>query len=254
MRALLLDNEEPGDLTLDTSRDQDRSWLSSSLDARRHVRRFAEHLAVGVYHDRAALDADAGGKLGRARSGVPCVEVGERALDCERRAHGALGIVLLGLRIAEQCHQSVAELFQHMAAQPAHRRRSFVEIGVDEVAPVLRVQLRGEARRADKIAEHDCDRTALGRCLKALRWSRLRRGSGNVRRRTRAGYDGDRVEQPSSIANNRNANVLEVVNRQPRQQVRVDLVVPELLLVLAEPKTAKPPADIHRRASHGLAG
>ena len=52
-----------------------------------------------------------------------------------------------------------------------------------------------------------------------------------------------------SIANNRNANVLEVVNRQPRQHVRVDLVVPELLLVLAEPKTAKPPADIHRRAS-----
>src|SRR3984957_5421123 len=54
-----------------------------------------------------------------------------------------------------------------------------------------------------------------------------------------------------SIANNRNANVLEVVNRQPRQHVRVDLIVPELLLVLAEPKTAKPPADIHRRASHG---
>ena len=64
----------------------------------------------------------------------------------------------------------------------------------------------------------------------------------------------DRVKQPSPVANNGNADVLEVVNRQPRQQVRVDLVVPELLLVLTEPKTAKPPADIHRRASHGLAG
>ena len=141
-----------------------------------------------------------------------------------------------------------------MAAKIGHRRRSFVEIGVDEVAPVLGVELCGETRRADEIAEHHRDRTALGRCLKALGWSRLRRGSGNVRRTTCAGYYGDRVEQPSSIANNRNANVLEVVNRQPRQQVRVDLVVPELLLVLAEPKTAKPPADIHRRASHGLAG
>ena len=79
-------------------------------------------------------------------------------------------------------------------------------------------------------------------------------GKRERRRTTCAGYYGDRVEQPSSIANNRNANVLEVVDRQPRQQVRVDLVVPELLLVLAEPKTAKPPADIHRRASHGLAG
>ena len=72
--------------------------------------------------------------------------------------------------------------------------------------------------------------------------------------RTCAGYDGDRVEQPSSIANSRDADVLEVVRGQPRQQVRVDLVVPEIRLVLAEPKTAKPPADIHRRASHGLAG
>ena len=73
--------------------------------------------------------------------------------------------------------------------------------------------------------------------------------SSGKRSGTCAGYYGDRVEQPSSVANNRNANVLEVVNRQPRQQVRVDLVVPELFLVLAEPKTAKPPADIHRRAS-----
>ena len=115
-------------------------------------------------------------------------------------------------------------------------------------------RLRGEACRADEIAKHDRDRAAFGRCLKALGWSRLRRGGGSVRRTTCARYCGDGVEQPSSIANNRNANVLEVVNRQPRQQVRVDLVVPELLFVLAEPKTAKPPADIHRRASHGLAG
>ena len=142
VRALLLDDEESGHLALHASRDQDRPWLSSSLDARRNVRRFTEHLAGGVYHDRAALDADAGGKLGRARSGVPCVEVGERALDGERGAHGALGVVLLRLRIAEQCHQPVAELLQHMAAKPGHRRRGLVEIGVDEVAPVLRVELR----------------------------------------------------------------------------------------------------------------
>ena len=69
VRALLLDDEEPGHLALHASRDQDRPWLSSSLDARRHVRRFAEHLAGRVYHDRAALDADAGGKLRRAVGG-----------------------------------------------------------------------------------------------------------------------------------------------------------------------------------------
>ena len=162
VRALLLDDEEPGHLALHASRDQDRPWLSSSLDPRRDVRRFAEHFAGGVHHDRTGLDADAGGKLGRARSGVPCVEVGERALDGERGPHGALGVVLLRLRIAEQRHQPVAELLQHMAAKIGHRRRSFVEIGVDEVAPVFGVQLCGEARRADEIAEHHRDRAALG--------------------------------------------------------------------------------------------
>ena len=99
--ALLLDNEESGDLALHVSRHQHRPWFSSSLDARRHVRRFPEHLAGRVYHDRAALDADAGGKFGRARSCVLCVEVDERALDGESSTNGALGVVLLRLRVAE---------------------------------------------------------------------------------------------------------------------------------------------------------
>ena len=94
--------------------------------------------------------------------GVPGVEFGERALDRERGAHRALGVVLLRLRIAEEGHQPVAELLEHMAAEPRHRRRGLVEIGVDEVAPVLGVELRREARRADEVAEHDRDRPALG--------------------------------------------------------------------------------------------
>ena len=97
-------------------------------------------------------------KLRRALAGVSGVEVGKRALDGERGPHRALGVVLLRLRIAEQRHQPVAELLQHMAAETGHRRRSLVEIGVDEVAPVLGVELRGEARRADEIAEHHRDR------------------------------------------------------------------------------------------------
>jgi hypothetical protein len=51
-----------------------------------------------------------------------------------------------------------------------------------------------------------------------------------------------------SIAKSRDADVLEVVVRQPRQQVRVDLVVSEIRLVLAEPETAKPPPHVHGRA------
>ena len=67
VRAFLLGDEEPGHLALHASGDQDRAWLGSSLDPRGDVRRVAEHFAGRVHHDRAALDADAGGKLRRAR-------------------------------------------------------------------------------------------------------------------------------------------------------------------------------------------
>jgi hypothetical protein len=38
------------------------------------------------------------------------------------------------------------------------------------------------------------------------------------------------------------ADFLEVIARQPRQQLRVELVVPEVRLILFEAETAKPPA------------
>jgi hypothetical protein len=38
----------------------------------------------------------------------------------------------------------------------------------------------------------------------------------------------------------------------PRQQIRVDFIVAKIGFVLAEAETAKPPADIHGRAPHGL--
>jgi hypothetical protein len=43
-----------------------------------------------------------------------------------------------------------------------HRGGGFVEIGVDEVAPVLRVEPGRESGRADEVTEHDRDRAALG--------------------------------------------------------------------------------------------
>ena len=97
-----------------------------------------------------------------AGPGVPRVELGERALDGEGRAHRALGVVLLRPRIAEESHQPVAELLQDMPAKFGRRSRGRIEVGADQVAPVLGVEPRGETRRADEIAEHHRDRTPLG--------------------------------------------------------------------------------------------
>jgi hypothetical protein len=84
-----------------------------------------------------------GRERARLRCSLPALKflAGENGL--KRRPHGALGVVLLGVRIAEQGHQPVAELLQDMAPKIGHRSRSLIEIGVDEVAPILGVQLRG---------------------------------------------------------------------------------------------------------------
>ena len=94
-----------------------------------------------------------------------------------------LGIAIVGHRrkimsaIEELNAESVAELLRYVTAKISHRRRSLVEIGVDQVAPVLRVELCGQARRADEVAEHHRDRPTLGRKLET-RW---RSGFGGAR-------------------------------------------------------------------------
>ena len=57
-----------------------------------------------------------------------------------------------------------------------------------------------------------------------------------------------------SIANGRDADLREVFRRQMTEDVLVDRVVAKSHLILPETQTAKPPADIHRRAPHGFTG
>ena len=132
----------------------------------------AENLARRIDHHRAGFDADAGGELWLAGAGVLAVEFGERALDRERRPHRALGIVLLRHRIAEQRHQPVAELLGDMAAHLGDRRRGGIEIGADQVAPFLGIELRGNAGRADQIAEHHREMAALASSFRRRHESR----------------------------------------------------------------------------------
>ena len=147
MAAALLGDEQAGDLALHPRRDHDRTRLGQRLHPRRDVGRVAENLARRIDHHRPGFDADAGGERRLAGAGVLAVQLGERALDRERRPHRALGIVLLRHRIAEQRHQPVAELLGDMAAHLGHRRRSGIEIGADQIAPLLGIELRGNAGR-----------------------------------------------------------------------------------------------------------
>ena len=180
---------------------------------------------------------------------VPGVEFGERPLDGERGAHRALGVVLLRFRIAEQGHQTIAEPFQYVAAKARHRLRSLVEIGPDEIAPILRVEPRRKARRANEIAEHHGDRAALGgvgTCADrdmALRRDRIHAfGTGGGR-----GVELlNRRNDFAPMADDSDAEILEVLDRQLRQHRAVDFVVAERRLVLPKAEAPQPNPDIHR--------
>jgi hypothetical protein len=110
--------EQSGGLPLDHGCDDDRTRLRGALDSRGDIGCFTEHFPRCVDHDLPGIKADPRLKIWSAS----CVYFDKGTLDCERGAHRALGVVLLRVRIAEQRHQPVAELFQHMAAETGHRR------------------------------------------------------------------------------------------------------------------------------------
>jgi hypothetical protein len=145
------------------------------LNARGNVGRFAEHFASRFDHNRPALDANASDEFRGARAGVFVVQFGERALDSERGANRAFGIVLLRDRVSKQRHQPVAKRLGDTSAHLRHRLRRRVEVRANEIAPILRIELGCDARRAYEIAEHHRDRAALGGVAR-------RRSSGRPRR------------------------------------------------------------------------
>ena len=193
---------------------------------------------------------------GRPEPGVLAVQLAERSLDGERGAHRAFGIVLLRDRVAEERHDPVAELLQHVAAQPGHRRRGLVEIGVDEVAPVLGVKLRRKTGRPDEIAEHHRDRATFG--VGAQR-SQVRR-RGGVLRRPASGCSGAalanlvialmrRLRCPNGTPNfSRSASVSSGSTSTSISCSR------KVASYWSRPMPLQPLADVHGRAPHGLAG
>jgi hypothetical protein len=67
-------------------------------------------------------------------------EFSKRALYGQRGANRAFGIVLLGNRMSKQRHQPVAELLGDTSAHLRHRFRRSVEVGADQIAPILCVE------------------------------------------------------------------------------------------------------------------
>jgi hypothetical protein len=251
MRAAIFCDEQAGHLI---SRDHDRPRLGQRLHARGDIGRIAKDFSGLIHDHRPALDPDAGDELRLARTGVLAFEFGERAVNGERGANRAFGIVLLRDRVSEQSHQPVAERLGDTSAHLRHRGRGRVEVGAEQNAPVLDVETGRKAGRSDKIAEHHGDGAALGRNLGGFEPQGEARRGAQLHRKRRASQLPDCDEQPAPITDRRDADPPEIFRRYMTENMLVDPVLAKSRLVLLETETPKPPAELHGRAPHGFQG
>ena len=208
-------------------RDHHRPRLGQRLQPRREVRRLADHRLFlrRTLADQIPDDHQPGGDADphlqwRRRDGV---EPGHLLDQLQPGAHRALGIVLVGPRIAEIGQHPVAHVLgDKPAAAPDHLGNAAV-IGADHRAQILRVEPRRQRRRADQIAEHHRQLPPLG-----LGWCR---GIAGPRRHRDGGHRGaerrNRGEELAAVASEHHAEILEILRRQLRQRFPIDLVVAE---------------------------
>ena len=150
--------------------------LGDRLHARRGVDEIAgDHaLALGAERHRRLAGEDAGPRAKLRRADL----VAERRHggdEVERRAHGALGVVLGRGRRAPDGHHRVADELLDRAAVELDQPAARVEVAGEELAHLLGVAALGERREADEVGEEDGDEAALGR-------GRARYGSRRRRR------------------------------------------------------------------------
>ena len=138
--------------------------LGDPLQTRRQVRRLADDAALLRLSssDQVADDNEPRGNADAGLQGSIRLEVGYRRNQLQRRANRPLGVVFMGLRIAEIHQHAIAHVFRHEPAEAANGVGDAFLIGRNDLAQVLRVHARRKCRRADQVREHHRDLAALG--------------------------------------------------------------------------------------------
>ena len=89
------------------------------------------------------------------------VERRHRIEDRKARADGAFGIILAGTRPTEVDEDPIAEILGDVATPARHGAGGSGVVLLEDLPPVLGVELLCERRRADEIAEEDRQLAAL---------------------------------------------------------------------------------------------
>src|SRR5215472_5282641 len=177
------------------------------------------------------------------------IETANGVDQTESSPHRPLGVVLVGARIAEIDENAVAHVLRDKSIEAADDIGDSAVIGGDDLAVILGIEARGERGRADEIVEHHRQLAAFRLCPHpSLPRSRGRVREGALRGRRHLGAERrDDVEQPPTMADQVDAEILQVLGCQARQYPCVDLVRAECRLVLLEPELPQPARNIHRR-------
>src|SRR6516165_3216516 len=117
-----------------------------------------------------------------------------------------------------------------MAAPLSHCRRGRIEVGTDQIAPFLGIELCGDASRAHQIAEHHREVTALAGGFGGWCGSWCCSGGWRGWYRFRAGVSAQRgngLEQLAAMPDRSDAELPQILRRQARQDCVVDLILAE---------------------------
>ena len=147
-------------------------------------------------------------------------ELRRRLDDGEPGLHGALGVMFVGLGIAEIGEHAVAHVLGDETAVALDQLRAAAMIGADDPAHVLGIEPRRQRGRADEVAEHHGELAALGGVRRCWRGS----GGCRLRRSFRRAQTCDRLEQALAVPEG-HADLFEVAVRQLAQNLGVDVVL-----------------------------
>ena len=147
--------------------DDDRVRLGNALQTRREVRRLADDRLL-LSRTRSDQIADYDQPGGNADAGLQWstgLQPAHRFDQLQPRPYRPLGVVLMGLRIAEVDEHAVAHVLRYEPAEALHSLGDALLIGGNDLAQVLRVHAGRECRRTDEVREHHRDLAALGGVL-----------------------------------------------------------------------------------------
>jgi hypothetical protein len=165
------------------------------------------------------------------------IEATDSVDRAQPRPDRPLGIVLMRSRVTEIDQNAVAHVFRDKAIELGNDPGDGAVIGGDDLAQILGIELRRQRRRANQIAKHHRQLSALGS------WHSRSLHHSGIGFAVQCGY---RPKQLVTVAPKHHAEVLEILRRELGQGLPIDLVVAESRFVTLETQAAQPRRCVHQ--------